>query len=157
MLEVFTTPNGRVSVPVLGQGWALEEQSSTLATRVSARLVVPGQFALFVAEDHYAEVRCDAEGWARARLEEYSGRYEAVTCRSLEPVEVGGVRWLEASLEIIVHSRLAPLNKLERIAAVGGHRLTLSTEASAKDLRKYWLEAQRWLEETRFGAGRKEN
>lgn len=157
MLEVFTTPNGRISVPVLGQGWALEEQSSSLLTRVSARLVVPGQFALFAAEDRYAEVRRDAEGWARARLEEYAGKYEAVTCRSLEPVEGGGLRWLEASLEITVHSRLAPLNKLERIAAIGGHLLTLSTEASAKDLRKYWLEAQRWLEETNFAAGRKGN
>lgn len=150
MLEVFFSQNHRISAPLLGKEWFLEEKSTSGTTRVMARLTVPGQFAFFVAENSYVEVPQEPETWAQMRQAENAQNYETVNCTYFEPISIDGVRWLEVSLEITVHARLAPLNKLERIAVVGTHRLILSVEASAKDLRKYWLEAQRWFSEVQF-------
>ncbi|WP_299433619.1 hypothetical protein [uncultured Meiothermus sp.] len=150
MLEAFFSQNHRISAPRLGKEWSLEEQSTRRTTRVMARLTVPGQFAFFVAEDSQVEVPQQPEAWARMRQAEYAQNYQAVNCNYRESVSRDGVRWLEVSLEITLHARLAPLNKLERIAVVGSHRLILSVEASAKDLRKFWLEAQQWFDEVQF-------
>ena len=151
MVEVFTSQNHRISVPLLGRGWLLEQHSSTTQTKVLARLTVPGQFALLLAEDNFHESLIhDATTWMGLRQAEYTQKYESVTCNYLEQTDVNGLAWLEASLEITIHSRLAPLNKIERILVEENHGLVLSMEAQAKDFRKYWLETQRWFNEVRF-------
>ena len=54
--------------------------------------------------------------------------------------------------ELILHARLAPLAKIERLHCHHDHLLVLSAEASARDLRRYWPEVTSWFEQTRFRA-----
>lgn len=157
MIEAFTSSNARIRVPILGQEWQLEEDQTQVEaiTTVRSRLVVPGQFALLTAQDILqspAEVR-SAESWAREVFSaRYAHKYEAVKLGYLETLRLNGRDWLEVSWELIIHARLAPLAKLERIHCSNNHLLVVSAEASAKDLRRYWPEVTNWLEGVHFRA-----
>ena len=160
MTLTLTSTNARIRVPDLGQGWQFEEscdqpQGQSLVTQIRCRLAIPGEFALLTAQDILLppeEVR-PAEVWAREVFSaQYAQKYEGVKLGYLETIRVEGRDWLEVSWELIVHARLAPIAKIERLLCHHNHLLVLGAEASIKDLRRYWPEVTSWLEGVHFRA-----
>jgi hypothetical protein len=70
--------------------------------------------------------------------------------KSIEAVIEGGFEWLGVYWELILHVRLAPLTKIERLLCHKNHLLAVSAETPAKDLRRYWPEVSAWFEGVRF-------
>lgn len=152
--ETYTTPDGRISVPLLGERWQIESEHGSSKTEVRCRLAVPGLMAFFQAGDSYLSDTQphDPQVWVQLFKGQYEQKYEGVTYQYSENLDLNGTTWVESSIELLLHARLAPVTKVERVACINHHLLVVSVEAPAKDLRKYWPDASRWFVEVQFAA-----
>lgn len=156
---LHTTADGLITAPYPDEeGWSREETCGavtgpTVATVLKCKRTVPDEFLFFLAKDYGIpqEHVVDAETLVR---EVFAGSYQKmfpqVRYDRVSHVQVGGVDWVEAAMQM-THPRLGALAKLERVCTVGERVLLVSIEGTQAVVAKHWAgSATAWMSGVRF-------
>lgn len=154
-----TTSDGWIAAPVPDEpGWSVEEicggvAGSTVTTLLKCRREVPGEFLFFLAKDYSfpPDQVYTPEGLIRTLYRRtYESMFTQIRYDSIRTFKALGVTWAEAAMQML-HPRLGPLAKLERVAVVAGHVLLVSAEGSQRDVAQHWgTTIAAWMEQATF-------
>lgn len=155
-----TTSDGLITVtPPEGPGWEVEARALDMpgeghAAHVKCRRAVAGEFFFLVAKDYTvpAEQVLPPERLLREVYpRDYARMFDQVKVDVIQPRVLGGHEWWEAGFQL-VHARLGPIVKLERVTCAGEHVLTVSGEGAPDAMRAHFATLTAWLDGTRFAS-----
>lgn len=154
-----TTSDGWIAAPIPDEpGWSVEEiaggvAGSTVTTMLKCKREVPGEFLFMLAKDYsfppdqvYTPEALIRTVYRRT----YESMFSQIRYDIIRTFKALGVTWAEASMQMM-HPRLGPLAKLERVAVTGEHVLLVSAEGSQRDVTHHWgTSIAAWMEQTAF-------